>query len=200
MQFLLNRLESLVATGKTLPLTRSVVVDRDAMLELIDSLKAAIPEEVQAARRINAEGERIIETATAEAGRIVSRSQEQAAYLIGERGLTEAAEAESGRIVGEAQAEAESVRKGADEYAVQLLLSLESEVVRALGGIKKGIAVLDERRAALREATGGDPAEAAATSPYADDHEDGDGSEAEDRDADREADEPDRQPRRPRRR
>jgi len=51
----------------------------------------AIPEEVSAAKRINAEGERIIEKAHDEATRIVSRAQEQAAFLIGERGLTETA-------------------------------------------------------------------------------------------------------------
>jgi len=35
---------------------------------------------------------------------------------------------------------------------VQVLLALEGEVVRTLQGIKKGIAVLDERRAELRDA------------------------------------------------
>jgi len=108
---------------------------------------------VNAAKRINAEGERIIEKATEEADRILARAQEQAAFLIGERGLTQTAEAESLRIATQAGADAEEVRRGADEYAVSLLLSLEGEVVKALQGIKKGIAVLDERRAALRDPT-----------------------------------------------
>lgn len=147
--FLLERLESVIATGRGLPLTRNVVVDRDAILDLVDQLRVAIPEEVRAAKRINAEGERIVDKAQEEAGRIVSRAQEQAAFLIGERGLTEAALAESRRIVAEAEADGDSVRRGADEYAVQVLLTLESEVVKTLAGIKKGIEVLDERRAQL---------------------------------------------------
>jgi hypothetical protein len=147
--FLLERLESVIATGKGLPLTRNVVVDRDAILDLVDQLRVAIPEEVRAAKRINAEGERIVDKAQEEASRIVSRAQEQAAFLIGERGLTEAALAESRRIVADAEADGDSVRRGADEYAVQVLLTLESEVVKTLAGIKKGIAVLDERRAEL---------------------------------------------------
>ena len=61
--FLVERLESLIATGTGVPATRKVLVDRDAVLELIDQLRVAIPEEVQAAKRINAEGERILETA-----------------------------------------------------------------------------------------------------------------------------------------
>ena len=134
-----------------MPLTRSVIIDRDELLKQIDLLRAAIPEEVRAAKRINSEGERIIEKSNEEADRILARAQEQAAFLIGERGLTQFAEAESQRLLGEAQADGEEVRRGADEYAVHVLLSLEGEVVRTLQGIKKGIVVLDERRAELRD-------------------------------------------------
>ena len=148
--FLLERLESQIATGTGVPRTRKVLVDRDAILDLIDQLRVAVPEEVHAAKRINAEGERIIEKAHAEAARIAARAQEQAAYLIGERGLTEAAEAEARRIVEEAYRSADGVRLGADEYAAEILEGLESEVRKALAGIEKGIGVLDMRRAALR--------------------------------------------------
>jgi hypothetical protein len=41
------------------------------------------------------------------------------------------------------------VRAGADEYALQILSTLEAEVTRALAGIQKGMAVLDDRRAEL---------------------------------------------------
>lgn len=137
-----------------MPATRKVLVDRDAVLELIDQLRVAIPEEVQAAKRINAEGERILEQAHEEATRIVSRAQEQAAFLISERGLTEGAEGEGRRIVAEAEAAGREVAAGADAYALQILNALETEAEKALAGIRKGIAVLDDRRAQLR----GEPA------------------------------------------
>jgi F0F1-type ATP synthase membrane subunit b/b' len=126
-----------------------VVIDQAAALGLIDELRVAVPEEVRAAKRINSEGERIIEKAQEEAERIVARAQEQAAFLIDERGLTQQAEAESRRIIGESQDEAEEVRRGADEYAVSVLVGLEGEVVKTLQSIKKGISLLDERRAEL---------------------------------------------------
>ena len=91
--FFVERLEGMLANGKKLPLTSSVVVDQASALELIDELRHAIPEEVQSARRINAEGERILERANQEAERIVARAREQATQLIDEQGLTEAAEA-----------------------------------------------------------------------------------------------------------
>ena len=144
--FLVERLESLIANGKKLPLTTNVVVDQNAALGLIDELRVAVPEEVRAAKRINSEGERIIEKAQDEAERIVAKAQEQAAFLIDERGLMNVADEESRRIIGHAHEDADEIRRGADEYAVSVLIGLEADVVKTLQSIKKGIALLDERR------------------------------------------------------
>jgi hypothetical protein len=143
-------------------MTSNVVIDQASALSLIDELRVAVPEEVRAAKRINSEGERIIEKAEEEAERIVARAQEQAAFLIDERGLTQQAEADSRRIIGEANEDAEEVRRGADEYAVNVLVGLEGDVVTTLQSIKKGIDLLDARRADLRAAeAAGEAAEAA---------------------------------------
>ena len=171
-----------MATGKSLPLTRNAVVDRDAILDLVDQLRVAIPEEVRAAKRINAEGERIIEKAEEEAARIVSRAQEQAAFLIGERGLLELAEAEGRKIIAAADVAAEQTRNGADDYAFGLLETLEAEVGKALAGVQKGIAVLDDRRAVL-----------AAADMSAEDH-DADEDDADAPDDDEDGDEDDERP------
>ena len=125
------------------------MVDQNAALGLIDELRVAVPEEVRAAKRINSEGERIIEKAQEEAERIVARAQEQAAFLIDERGLTQAADGESRRMIAEAHDDAERIRGGADEYAVSVLEGLEGDVTKTLQSIQKGIALLDDRRAAL---------------------------------------------------
>ena len=124
-------------------------MDQNAALGLIDELRVAVPEEVRAAKRINSEGERIIEKAQEEAERIVAKAQEQAAFLIDERGLTQAADEESRRIISNAQTDADEIRRGADEYAVSVLVGLEGDVVKTLQSIKKGIAMLDERRSEL---------------------------------------------------
>jgi vacuolar-type H+-ATPase subunit E/Vma4 len=130
-------------------LTSNVVLDQNAALGLIDELRVAVPEEVRAAKRINSEGERIIEKAQDEAERIVAKAQEQAAFLIDERGLTQAADSLSLQIITEAHADADEIRRGADEYAVGVLVGLEGDVIKTLQSIKKGIALLDERRASL---------------------------------------------------
>lgn len=136
------------------------MLDQNAALGLIDELRVAVPEEVRAAKRINAEGERIIEKAQDEAERIVAKAQEQAAFLIDERGLTQASEALSRQIIADAHADADEIRRGADEYAVSVLVGLEGDVVKTLQSIKKGIALLDERRSTLEvDGLGGGEAE-----------------------------------------
>ncbi len=140
-------------------------------------MRVAVPEEVRAAKRINAEGERIIEKAQEEAERVVARAQEQAAFLIDERGLTQAADAESGRIIAEAYADADRIRAGADEYAVSVLDGLEGDVSKTLQSIQNGIALLDERRVALSKGNaggsqpGGDEGEYGADDEWQDDPE-----------------------------
>ena len=135
-----------------MPLTKNVLVDRDAAINLIDELRLAVPEEVRAAKRINQEGERIIDKAQEEAERIIANAQQQAAYMIEERGLTEAATEEGRRIVESAEDEAAVVRNGADDYASGVLGQLEADVTRTLHSIQRGVAMLDERRAAAASA------------------------------------------------
>jgi hypothetical protein len=154
-------------------LTSNVVVDQVAALDLIDQLRVAVPEEVRAAKRINSEGERIIEKAQQEAERIIAMAQEQAAFLIDERGLTQQAEEESRQIIAAGQSDSEEVRRGADEYAASVLIGLEGDVVRTLQSIKKGIALLDERRAMLRVAEGEEGLVDAGAEPYQADEADG---------------------------
>lgn len=170
--FLVERLESLIADGKRLPLTSNVVVDQAAALELIDQLRVAVPEEIRAAKRINSEGERILVKAQEQAEETLARAQEQAALLIQERGLADEARRVGERIVADAHAEADEVRRGADEYAASILIGLEGELVQTLQRIRKGVELLDERRAAL--ARGGAP-EAPDEAPSDDDEDDPDG-------------------------
>ncbi|MGD0861954.1 MAG: hypothetical protein ABSA21_04255 [Candidatus Limnocylindrales bacterium] len=106
-----------------------------------------IPEEIKTAKRVNSEVERLLEQAREEAEQILARAQEQATYLIEERELTRQADEMSLEIVRQARAEADGVRRGADDYAAEVLSKLEVEVMRTLKSIRLGLDLLDERRA-----------------------------------------------------
>ena len=129
-----------------MPLSNNVVIDQPSALDLIDQLRVSVPEEIRQAQRITREQDRILENAQAEGDRIVARSQEQAAFLIEERELTRGSQELSDRIVADAEAQATDIRAGADDYAASVLVGLESEVVKLLQGIRRGISMLDDRQ------------------------------------------------------
>jgi vacuolar-type H+-ATPase subunit H len=135
----------LIANGRRMPMTNSVVVDQVGALDLIDQLRVAVPEEIRQAKRINEETTRLVERAQEEAERILARAQEQAAFLIEERELTRAAEIRSQQIIAQGTSDAEDIRRGADQYAATVLVRLEGECVKALQSIRRGITMLDER-------------------------------------------------------
>ena len=53
---LIDRLEELFNESKNIPLTRNVMVDEDRMLDIIDQMRIAIPEEVKKAQQLLANG------------------------------------------------------------------------------------------------------------------------------------------------
>lgn len=163
-------MESLVAAAKKVPLTSNVVLDQATVLELIDQLRVAVPEEVRQARRITEEASRITDRAREEGDAIIGRAQERAAQMLEERELVRAAQVRAAEIIDAAQSEGREVRRGADEYAAGVLIRLEGECIKALTSIKRGIDMLDERhRGASDDGTG--PRSTAATDAMAIDPE-----------------------------
>jgi vacuolar-type H+-ATPase subunit H len=141
-----------VANGRKLPFSDSVIIDQAEALDWIDQLRVTIPEEIKSARRVTNEVERLLEQAREEAEQILARAQEQATYLIEERELTRQAEELSHEIVRQAQVEGDEIRHGADDYASEVLVGLETEVMRTLKTIKRGLELLDDRRSAAAAA------------------------------------------------
>src|ERR1700730_11033077 len=66
IQFLVERLEALIVDGRKVPMTSQVILEQAAVLDLIDQLRVAIPEEVKQARRINQESDRVLSKAREE--------------------------------------------------------------------------------------------------------------------------------------
>jgi vacuolar-type H+-ATPase subunit H len=152
IQFLVERLETLIVAARKVPMTNQVVLEQSSLLDLIDQLRLAIPEEVRQARRINQESDRVISHAREEAERIIGAAQEQAALLLQDQAILRQAEMRADDITGKAEQRAEETMRGADRYAADVLLRLEGDLDKTLSIIKKSLEVLEERRAAPAEA------------------------------------------------
>ena len=62
---LVDRLEELFNQSRSIPFTHSVVVDEDRMLDIIDQMKASIPEEIKKAQQLMAQRDRLLAQAVA---------------------------------------------------------------------------------------------------------------------------------------
>src|SRR2546429_4616899 len=147
IQFLVERLEALVVNARKVPMTSNIILEQAAILDLIDQLRVAIPEEVKQARRINQETDRVLAKAREEAEQIIGAGQEQAALLLQDQSILREAESRAQDMLDKTQTKAEETMRGADQYAADVLVRLESDLVKTLSIIKKSLEVLEERRA-----------------------------------------------------
>lgn len=145
IQFLVERLEALVVNARKMPLTSQIILEQATVLDLIDQLRVAIPEEVRQARRINQESDRVLARARDEAEQIIGAAQEQAALLLQDQSILREAETKSQELLDRAQGKSEETMRGADEYAADVLVRLESDLVKTLSIIKKSLEVIEER-------------------------------------------------------
>jgi vacuolar-type H+-ATPase subunit H len=147
IQFLVQRLEELVVNARKVPMTSQIILEQAAVLDIIDQLRAAIPEEVKQARRITQESDRVLTKAREEAEQIIGAAQEQAAILLQDQSILREAETRAQDLLEKTQGKAEETMHGADQYAADVLVRLESDLVKTLSVIKKSLEVLEERRA-----------------------------------------------------
>ncbi len=137
--YLIDRLESLINEAKRLPLTSGVIVNQDAFLKVIDQMRITIPLEIREARRLKEEREQVIARAQAEAEQIVAEARGQVDGLLTEEELLKAAKEESAKIIEQARREAEEIRKGADEYAIEVLGQLQDQLMALQTTIQNGL-------------------------------------------------------------
>ncbi len=139
---LIDRLEEIFNESRAIPLTHSVIVDEDRMLDIIDQMRITVPEEVKKAQQILAQRDRILAQAQEEAERTINLARERAEQMVKQDTIMLEAQKEAERILHEAQQEAEHIRQEADAYALQSLQRLEEELDRLLRQVRNGIATL----------------------------------------------------------
>lgn len=130
---LIDELEEVLADGRRLPFAgRRILVDEDRLLDVIDRMRAALPDEVRRARRVLAEQDRL---------RVEAQTRVQT--LLDERGVNATLQSERSRVLEAAEREAGEIRSGADQYARQVLLALDDRLARLSASVRSGLAALD---------------------------------------------------------
>ena len=135
---LLRRAADLVASARQLPMSSSVVVNRDEVLELLGEAIDNLPDELRQARwllkerqdflaRVQAEGDEILDAASAKAESMVQRTE-----------VVKAAEQRARHIVDAAQDEARRLRHESEDYCDQRLAQFEIVLERTMKMVQAG--------------------------------------------------------------
>ena len=144
---LIDRLEELFNESKNIPLTRNVMVDEDRMLDIIDQMRIAIPEEVKKAQQLLGQRDRVLAQAQEEANRTLEIARQTADQLVTKDNILVEAQRRAEQITAHARAEAENTRGDADEYVIDSLEQLQAELERITNQVNNGINTVKDEQA-----------------------------------------------------
>ena len=151
---LIDRLEELFNESKSIPLTRNVMVDEDRMLDIIDQMRIAIPEEVKKAQQLLGQRDRVLALAQEEANRTLERARQIADQLSSKEVVVQESQRRGEQILAQARTDAENTRGDADDYVMRSLTQLQAELERISNQVANGIRVVQdeqERRASVSD-------------------------------------------------
>lgn len=143
---LVDRLEDLLNQSRPLWFTHNVIVDEDRMLDIIDQMRVAIPDEVKKAQQFLAQRDRILAQAQEEANRTLAIAREKSEQLVERDAIVQAAQARADQIISQAHGEIESTNQEADNYVIETLTKLEMELDRYLNQVRNGIHTLQKEK------------------------------------------------------
>src|SRR5215510_13877689 len=143
---LIDRLEELFNESKSIPLTRNVMVDEDRMLDIIDQMRIAIPEEVKKAQQLLGQRDRVLAQAHEEANRTLDLARQKADQLVLKDMVAQEAQRRAEQIITQARAEAETIRGDADDYVMRSLTQLQAELERISNQVAYGIRVVQDEQ------------------------------------------------------
>ncbi|MES0359877.1 MAG: hypothetical protein ABUK20_03105 [Anaerolineales bacterium] len=147
---LIDRLEELFNESRAIPFTHNVVVDEEKMLDLIDQMRVAIPDEMKKAQQVITQRDKLLAQAQEEANRTLALAREKGEQLIERDSIVQNAQSYAEDRATDIIAGAEQTRVEADHYVVETLTNLELELERYLNQIRNGIRTLQEAQLELQ--------------------------------------------------
>ena len=165
---LIASLESLVLQARRLPVGGNLVIERRAILDLVDQLRLAVPDTVRQAAQVLEQREQLLRDAKEHGQAVIEEAERQRVQLVSENSLVQEAEKRSQEIImdGEARARqtvadadataaahlseaaqaAASQLQDADRYAVAVLERLQEDLRGVLEALDRSSETLRERR------------------------------------------------------
>jgi len=155
---IVDLLEELLGSARRLPFTPSVVVNEEEILELVDRIRVALPDDLVSARHTLDERDQILGRAEREVAEVSSRAEQEATRLVGDataqatalvddHAVLRTASEQARALVADADQHATAQRAAADDYAREVMQRLEEQLERWLTTVREGVASLPQAAA-----------------------------------------------------
>jgi len=134
----LDDLSSMVENARAMPMSASCVVNRGHVLDLLDEVRALLPDSLAQADDVLADREDLLAAARGEAEQIILEARGHARELVGEHEIYRAAVAEADAVRADADAEAARMRRETDDYVDAKLANFEVALHKTIAAVQKG--------------------------------------------------------------
>ena len=121
---LIDRLEELFNESRAIPFTHNVVVDEEKMLDLIDQMRVAIPDEMKNAQQVMAQRDRILAQAQEEANRTLVLAREKGEQLLEKDSIVQNAQTYAEQVISNKKKTAERIWKIVSILLLVMILAI----------------------------------------------------------------------------
>lgn len=129
---LLEQVRHVVDEAKAVPLSASVMVNREEMLELIDAVLDNLPDEFRKARWILKERDEVLERARRDADEVLAGASEEAQRLVAQQEIVKKAGKHAQDLLDRARGEAREKILQAEDYIDQKLGQFEIALTKTV--------------------------------------------------------------------
>jgi cell division septum initiation protein DivIVA len=146
----IHQLEELIREAKSMPLSASVLVNKDEVLELVDGMRNTLPEEIKQARWVVKDREELLAKARRDAEMIVDDARKAQARLVSEDEVVAESAREAERILADAREQARQIKLEAEDYVDAMLASFESTLTKTQERLARTRELVERGRERLR--------------------------------------------------
>ena len=129
---------SIIEEARGVPLSASCVLHRGEILEVLDGARAALPNDLEAARKILASRDSLIEEGRLSAEALIASAREEVSRMIEQTAIVSAAREEAQHILDDAHLEADQEREEVENYIDSRLATLEVILNKTSDAIARG--------------------------------------------------------------
>jgi len=138
VEVMLRRLHDLVGSARPMPLSTSVMINRDEVLDLLDETIARLPDELRAARWLLKQREEYLAKVRREGDEILDQARTRAERMVQRTEVVKASEARARKIIDNATEEASRLKNECEDYCDQKLGSFEIVLERTMKMVAAG--------------------------------------------------------------